>query len=109
MRLAFLAALISVVSGIGLSNFRALILFPSFALAGIFILGTGIATSERGLLIALVLIFAAVGLQLGYLVGMATLHSCWPAVARFWANASNVRRQRPASAVPRRRYMSDPF
>jgi hypothetical protein len=109
MRLIVLAALISVVSGVTLSNFRALILFPSFVLAGIFILGTGIATSERGLLIALVVIFAAVGLQLGYLVGTATLNVCWPVVARFWTNASNVRRQRSASVVPRRRYISGPF
>jgi hypothetical protein len=109
MRLAFLAALISVVSGISLSNFRALILFPSFALAGLFVLGAGIAASDRGPLIVLVLIFAAIGLQLGYLIGMVTLHICWPAVAHFWTNASNVRQQRPASVAPRRRYMSDPL
>ncbi len=104
MRVVFLGALLSVVFGIGLSNFRVLILLPSLALAGLFILGAGVAGSERGFLIAQVLMFAVVGLQLGYFVGMA----CWPAVARLWTNTLNVRRRPPTSA-PRRRYMADPF
>lgn len=71
MGLAILAALVSAGLGYALSGFRVLILLPAFLIIGALMLGAGLANSESIAWDALALITVAVGLQSGYLVGIA--------------------------------------
>ncbi len=99
MLLAIFIALASIAFGILISNFKVLILIPAIALAATIIPASGIARPEHLFAIALALVIAIVGLQLGYLIGIAIL-AFWP-VGGF-AAPSNWQQRRRRSDTDRR-------
>jgi hypothetical protein len=98
MQVAISAALI----GIALSCFfKVQSLFPAFAVNAALLLGAGIANGQSVSSILLMLVVAAVGLQLGYVVGMAIQNVWRAAVSHFDKRLSDIRRQRRHGSIER--------
>ncbi len=92
MQLVILAGLGGVAFGFGLWHFKSLVIFPAFAVTGAFILGVGIANSKSVACIALALLVVAVGLQVGYLLGLMTVHVRRRIISRLPPNSASERR-----------------
>jgi hypothetical protein len=91
------AALIGVVLG---HFFKTLILLPAFIVTGGLVLGAGMAHSEPASFVVLALVVAAIALQLGYLVGAASLLFADQWSLPLQSTRQTRHRERPIAPVP---------